>query len=160
MPALAVPRPPWFDMEAISGTYDSNREKDALVQREIIHLMAGTFLGEAGNGRIRCADLRFLPRMYIQVGHETLLDAAAVWPNSRAGPTSTSLEIEPQVQYVHHFLVDGTPGRVRPSGTWPPGSVPRWDSPDRAGPLVCARRRATRKLLVLKEQLLLEVRDP
>jgi len=80
LPAATMPLSPWLDMEATSGSFDTNREKDTLVQREIIIAMAGMFLGEKGNRKDPLAnpllaDLRGLPPMYIQVGgDETLLD--------------------------------------------------------------------------------------
>lgn len=70
LPAAAMPLSPWLDMEATSATFDSNRDKDALVQREIVQAMASTFLGEGGNPKDPLAnpllaDLRGLPPLYI-----------------------------------------------------------------------------------------------
>ena len=80
MPAATMPLSPWVDMEITGETLVSNREKDAIVQREVVEVMATTFLGEGGNRRDPLAnplyaDLKGLPPVYIQVGgDETLLD--------------------------------------------------------------------------------------
>ena len=49
MPAATMPLSPWVDMEASGESFASNGEKDVLVSRDIIKVMAGTFLGEGGN---------------------------------------------------------------------------------------------------------------
>jgi monoterpene epsilon-lactone hydrolase len=80
MPAATMPLSPWVDMEASGESFASNGEKDVLVSRDIIKVMAGTFLGEGGNPKDPLAspiyaDLKGLPPVYIQVGgDETLLD--------------------------------------------------------------------------------------
>jgi acetyl esterase/lipase len=80
MPAATMPLSPWVDMEASGESFASNGEKDVLVSRDIIKVMAGTFLGEAGNPKDPLAspiyaDLKGLPPVHIQVGgDETLLD--------------------------------------------------------------------------------------
>jgi epsilon-lactone hydrolase len=80
LPAATLPISPWLDMEGTSATFESNKERDVLVMREIIHGMAATFLGEKGDRKHPLAnplhaDLRGLPPVYIQVGgYETLLD--------------------------------------------------------------------------------------
>jgi alpha/beta hydrolase fold len=49
MPAATMPLSPWVDMEITGETLVSNRENDVLVQKEIVEVMATTFLGEGGN---------------------------------------------------------------------------------------------------------------
>src|SRR6267378_1159779 len=73
MPAATMPLSPWVDMEITGETLVSNHEKDAIVQREVVEVMATTFLGEGGNRRDPLAnplyaDLKGLPPVYIQVG--------------------------------------------------------------------------------------------
>jgi len=60
MPAATMPLSPWVDMEITGETLVSNREKDAIVQREVVEVMATTFLGEGGNRRDRWRT-RFMP---------------------------------------------------------------------------------------------------
>jgi acetyl esterase/lipase len=116
MPAATMPLSPWLDMEATSATYDSNRENDALVSREIIMLMAGTFLGENGNRKDPfanplLADLRGLPPMHIQVGgDETLLDDSRHLAElARRANVDVTLEIGPGMQHVYHMLAGNAP---------------------------------------------------
>lgn len=116
MPAATMPLSPWLDMEATSPTFDSNRSKDALVQREIVQGMAGMFLGENGNRKDPLAnpllaDLRGLPPMYIQVGDdETLLDDSRhLAQRARDASVPVTLEIEPGMQHVYHFLAGAAP---------------------------------------------------
>src|SRR5215831_3905314 len=49
MPAATMPLSPWVDMEATGKSMDSNGQKDVLVSRDIIKVMAGMFLGGGGN---------------------------------------------------------------------------------------------------------------
>jgi acetyl esterase/lipase len=116
MPAATMPLSPWLDMEGKAATFDSNRDKDALVQREIIQVMAGTFLGENGNRKDPLAnplfaDLRGLPPMLIQVGgDETLLDDSRnLAEAARRAGVDVTLEIEPGMQHVYHFLAGTAP---------------------------------------------------
>jgi hypothetical protein len=51
MPAASMPLSPWVDMEISGETLLSNREKDVLLQKEIVQRLASTFLGEGGNQR-------------------------------------------------------------------------------------------------------------
>jgi monoterpene epsilon-lactone hydrolase len=116
MPAATMPLSPWLDMEAKSATFDTNRDKDALVQREVIEAMAGMFLGEGGNRKDPLAnpllaDLRGLPPMLIQVGgDETLLDDSRhLAEAARRADLEVKLEVEPQMQHVYHFLAGAAP---------------------------------------------------
>jgi acetyl esterase/lipase len=79
LPAASMLLSPWVDMEASGQSFDSNKERDVLLSREMIQMMAATFLGEQGDYRDPLAnpllgDLRGLPPVYIEVGsHEVLL---------------------------------------------------------------------------------------
>ena len=64
-------------MDAGGETFETNRERDVLVSRDVIATMAGTFLGEGGNRNDPLAnplhaELRGLPPMYIQTGADEL----------------------------------------------------------------------------------------
>ncbi len=116
MPAATMPLSPWLDMEASAATFESNRGKDALVQRDIVLGMAATFLGEGGNRKDPLAnplfaDLRGLPPMYIQVGgDETLLDDSRnLAEAARRAGVDVKLEVEPGMQHVYHFLAGVAP---------------------------------------------------
>ena len=79
MPAATMPLSPWLDMEITGETLLSNRDRMSWSQKEVVEVMAATFLGENGNRRDPLAnplyaDLKDLPPMYIQVGgDETLI---------------------------------------------------------------------------------------
>jgi acetyl esterase/lipase len=116
MPAATVPLSPWLDMDASGATFESNKEHDVLVAREIIQGMSATFLGEGGNRRDPLAnpllgDLRGLPPVYIQVGgYETLLgDSQALAEAVRRADGEVKLDVYPEMQHVFQFLAGVAP---------------------------------------------------
>ncbi len=115
-PAAAMPLSPWCDMEASGESFTTNADKDLLVTRETIEMMAGTFLGEAGNRRDPLAnplyaDLAGLPPLYIQTGaDETLLDdSRRLAERARQAGVDATLEIVPEMQHVFQFLAGTAP---------------------------------------------------
>ena len=116
LPAASVPLSPWLDMDGAGASFDSNRERDVLVAREIIQGMSATFLGEGGDRRHKLAnplyaDLRGLPPVYIQVGgYETLLDDShALVEAIRLADGEVKLDVYPEMQHVFHFLAGVAP---------------------------------------------------
>jgi epsilon-lactone hydrolase len=116
MPAATMPLSPWVDMELTGESLASNREKDVLVQKEVVEIMAATFLGDGGNRRDPLAnplyaDLRGLPPMYVQVGgDETLLDdSRRLADRAKAAGVDVRLEIFPEMQHVFHFAAGNAP---------------------------------------------------
>ena len=116
MPAAAMPLSPWVDMEITGETLVSNRNKDALVQKEVVEVMAQTFLGDGGNRRDPLAnplyaDLRGLPPIYIQVGgDETLLDdSRRLAEHARKAGVEVKLDVFPEMQHVFHFAAGYAP---------------------------------------------------
>jgi epsilon-lactone hydrolase len=116
MPAATMPLSPWLDMDGSGATFETNKDRDALVAREIIQGMAATFLGEGGNRRDPLAnplhgDLRGLPPVYIQVGgYETLLDDShALAEALRRADGEVLLDVYPEMQHVFHFLAGVAP---------------------------------------------------
>ncbi|MBN9560619.1 MAG: alpha/beta hydrolase [Alphaproteobacteria bacterium] len=116
LPAASMPLSPWLDMDATGATFDSNKERDVLVTREIIQGMAAAFLGEGGDRRHPHAnplhgDLRGLPPIYIQVGsYETLLDdSRALAEALRKAGVEVKLDEHPEMQHVFHFLAGVAP---------------------------------------------------
>jgi len=116
LPAATMPLSPWLDMEAKGETFVTNRDKDAIVAREMVQGMAETFLGKAGNLKDPLAnplhgDLRSLPPVYIQVGsHETLLDDSRALAHAlRAADVEVKLDVYPEMQHVFHFLAGVAP---------------------------------------------------
>jgi len=116
LPAASMPLSPWLDMEAGGSTFQTNADKDVLVTAPIIQTMASTFLGPNGNPKHPLAnplhaDLAGLPPLYIQVGaDETLLDdSRALAAAARKAGVDVTLEEEPEMQHVYHFLAGVAP---------------------------------------------------
>ncbi len=51
LPAASMPLSPWLDMEGTGASFETNKERDVLVKREVIEGMASTFLGPNGDRR-------------------------------------------------------------------------------------------------------------
>ena len=116
MPAATMPLSPWLDMDASAKTFETNREKDALVQRDIVLAMAGTFLGEGGNRKDPLAnpllaDLRGLPPMYIQVGGDEVLldDARALAEGAEKAGVEVRLDVFPEMQHTFQMAAGRAP---------------------------------------------------
>jgi epsilon-lactone hydrolase len=116
LPAAAMPLSPWVDMELTGDSLTTNRENDALVQKEVVEVMAATFLGPGGNRRDPLAnplyaDLHGLPPIYIQVGgDETLLDdSRRLAERAGAAGVEVKLDVFPQMQHVFHFAAGHAP---------------------------------------------------
>lgn len=115
LPAAILPLSPWYDMEGKGESLDSRAGVDALVQKPILLGMAGMFLGGASAtdplANPLYADLTGLPPMYLQVGdHEALLDDSTRFTAmARAAGVDVTLEVEPEMQHVFHFLAGRAP---------------------------------------------------
>jgi acetyl esterase/lipase len=128
MPAATIPLSPWLDMDATGSSFDSNKDRDVLVAREIIQGMSATFLGEGGDrldplvNPLR-ADLSGLPPVYIQVGgYETLLaDSQALAEAVRRADGEVKLDVYPEMQHVFQFLAGVAPEAdeaIRAAAAW------------------------------------------
>jgi monoterpene epsilon-lactone hydrolase len=128
MPAATMPLSPWLDMDATGSSFDSNKDRDVLVAREIIQGMSATFLGEGGDrlnplaNPLR-ADLSGLPPVYIQVGgYETLLaDSQALAEAVRRAAGEVKLDVYPEMQHVFQFLAGVAPEAdeaIRQAAAW------------------------------------------
>ncbi len=128
LPAATLPISPWLDMEGTGGTFETNKERDVLVMREVVQGMASTFLGEKGDRKHPLAnplhaDLRGLPPVYIQVGgYETLLDDShALAEAVRKADGEIKLDVFPEMQHVFHFLAGVAPeadDAIRRQAAW------------------------------------------
>jgi acetyl esterase/lipase len=82
VPAAAMPFSPWVDLEATGASMQTNKDKDALLQKEFADALAAMFLGSDGDRKDPFAnplyaDLTGLAPLYIQVGgDEVNLDDA------------------------------------------------------------------------------------
>jgi monoterpene epsilon-lactone hydrolase len=116
MPAATMPLSPWVDMEITGESLSSNRDKDVLVQKEVVEVMAATFLGDGGNRRDPLAnplyaDLKGLPPMYIQVGgDETLLDdSRRLREHAKKAGVDVRLDEFPEMQHVFQISAGHAP---------------------------------------------------
>jgi monoterpene epsilon-lactone hydrolase len=116
LPAATMPLSPWLDMDGAGGTFETNKERDVLVARDMLQTMAATFLGENGDKKDPLVnplhgDLRGLPPVYIQVGgYETLLDDSRDLAEAiRRADGEVKLDVFPEMQHVFHFLAGVAP---------------------------------------------------
>lgn len=116
LPAATMPLSPWLDMDAKGETFETNKERDLLVSRDVIAVMSGMFLGEAGNRDDPLANplhgnLRSFPPIYIQVGaDETLLaDSRNLAELVRRSDVDVTLEIVPEMQHIFQVLAGAAP---------------------------------------------------
>jgi acetyl esterase/lipase len=115
LPAAIMPISPWYDMEGKGETLETRADVDVLVQRDVLLNMAMMFLGESPASDPLAnplyADPRGLPPMLIQVGdHETLLDDAHRFARLAADAgVDVTVEVEPEMQHVFHFLAGRAP---------------------------------------------------
>jgi acetyl esterase/lipase len=116
MPAATMPLSPWVDMDGGGSTFQTNKDRDALVAPEMLEQMASTFLGPIGNRRDPLVnplhgDLRGLPPVYIQVGgYETLLDDSRSLAEAvRKADGDVKLDEFPEMQHVFQFLAGVAP---------------------------------------------------
>lgn len=116
LPVAAMPLSPWVDTEITGKTMETNRDKDVLVQKEVVETMASAFLGERGNRKDPLAnplyaDLSGLPPIYIQVGGaETLLDdSRRLAERAKRAGVDVTLDIFPDLQHVFHFSAGRAP---------------------------------------------------
>lgn len=135
MPAATMPLSPWVDLEITGETLVSNREKDAIVQKEVVEVMATTFLGEGGNRKDPLAnplyaDLEGLPPMYIQVGgDETLLDdSRRLAERARKAGVDIRLDEFPECNTSSIFPPGMRRKRTMRSASWPSGCGRSWAS--------------------------------
>ncbi|HXA25536.1 MAG TPA: alpha/beta hydrolase [Acetobacteraceae bacterium] len=130
-PAASMPLSPWLDMDGAGATFESNKERDVLVAREMIQNMAATFLGEYGDRHDPLVnplhgDLSGLPPVYIQVGgYETLLDdSRALAEALRRADVDVKLDVYPEMQHVFHFLAG-----IAPEADTAIGELAEWVRP-------------------------------
>jgi monoterpene epsilon-lactone hydrolase len=116
LPAATMPLSPWLDMEAKGETFETNAARDLIVTRDIIQMMAATFLGADGNRQDPLAnplhaDLSGFPPIYVQTGaDETLLDDSRKLADlSLKSGVEVTLEIVPEMQHVFRFLAGTAP---------------------------------------------------
>lgn len=111
LPAAAISLAPYLDVEATGASYEINADKDKLGSRDKTLAFVNVFLGPDGNRKDPLAnpllaDLKGLPPMLLQVGGDDVLldDSKAFLAKAQASGVDVTLEIEPNMQHVYHFL--------------------------------------------------------
>jgi acetyl esterase/lipase len=105
-----------LDMDPKGEKFETNKERDLLVSRDVIAVMSSLFLGEGGNRDDPLVNplhgnLRGFPPIYIQVGaDETLLaDSRNLAELARKSDVDVTLEIVPEMQHVFQVLAGAAP---------------------------------------------------
>lgn len=115
MPAGTVPLSPWAGGDTSGLSYDSNRDNDVLVTREMSAGIGGIFLGD-GDPHDPLANPLYIdyagfPPIYIQVGgHEAVLDdstrpAAA----AKAAGVDVTIDVFPEMQHCFQLMAGAAP---------------------------------------------------
>ncbi len=110
LPAAAMPMSPYYDLEFIGNSMDSNEGIDRMTSRRVVIPMAKLFLGgESARDPLANplhADIRGLPPFYIQVGgDETLLDDALRFEKkAELAGIEIRVDVYPEMQHVFQFM--------------------------------------------------------
>ena len=115
LPAASLPMSPWAGLDTSGKTYDTNKDRDALVSRETTEGLGSLFIGE-GDPKDPLAnplyvDYAGFPPVYIQVGEaETLLDdSRRMARRAEEAGVDVKIDIFPEMQHVFHFLAGTAP---------------------------------------------------
>ncbi|RLA43026.1 MAG: alpha/beta hydrolase [Gammaproteobacteria bacterium] len=111
LPAAGVCISPWVDLEATGESYESRKDIDPMVTRELIAPMGNAYVGEGGDLKATTAcpihaDLTGLPPLLIQVGSAEVLfsDAETLAKNAEAAGVEATLEEWPDMVHVWHLF--------------------------------------------------------
>jgi len=110
LPAAIAPISPWYDLEMKLSGLDERAATDAIVQRPMVDLLAGLYLGETGSrsdplANPLHADPAGLPPMLFSVGgYETIADNAWTFAErAKAAGVDVTVEETPERQHVFQF---------------------------------------------------------
>ena len=115
LPAASLPISPWAGMDTSGATYDTNKDKDALVSRETTTALASLFVRD-GDPKHPLAnplytDYAGFPPIYIQVGEaETLFDdSRRIAERAKAAGCDVRIDIFPEMQHVFQAMAGNAP---------------------------------------------------
>ena len=110
LPAAIAPISPWYDLELKLSGLDERAATDAIVQRPMVDMLAGLYLGESGSradplANPLHADPAGLPPMLFSVGgYETIADNAWTFAErAKAAGVDVTVEETPERQHVFQF---------------------------------------------------------
>jgi acetyl esterase/lipase len=116
LPAATMPMSPWAGLDTSGATYDTNKDKDALVSRDTTIALATLFIGEKGDPKDPLANPLYtnysgFPPVYIQVGgDETLLDdSLRIADRAKEAGVDIKIDVIPEMQHVFQFLAGTAP---------------------------------------------------
>nr|AAR99067.1 putative caprolactone hydrolase [Brachymonas petroleovorans] len=115
LPAATMPMSPWAGWDTSGKTYDTNKDKDALVSRDTTEGLGSLFIGN-GDPKDPLAnplyiDYKGFPPIYLQVGDaETLLDdSLRIAERAKAAGVDVRIDVFPEMQHVFQFLAGNAP---------------------------------------------------
>jgi acetyl esterase/lipase len=115
LPAATMPMSPWAGWDTSAKTYDTNKDKDALVSRDTTEGLGSLFIGN-GDPKHPLAnplytDYKGFPPIYLQVGDaETLLDdSRRIAERAKAAGADVRIDVFPEMQHVFQFLAGNAP---------------------------------------------------
>ena len=116
LPAATMPMSPWAGWDTSGKTYDTNKDRDALVSRDTTNGLGSLFVGEGGDPKHPLAnplytDYAGFPPIYFQVGDaETLLDdSLRMAERAKAAGAEVRIDVFPDMQHVFEFLAGVAP---------------------------------------------------
>lgn len=115
LPVASMSMSPWAGMDTSGTTYDTNKDKDALVSRETTTALASLFIGECDPKHPLAnplyTDYSGFPPIYIQVGgDESLLDdSRRIADSAKAAGCEVRIDIFPEMQHVFQALAGNAP---------------------------------------------------
>ena len=110
MPAAGICISPWVDMEALGESYITKAEEDPVGSRDMIHFMAGMYLGSSDPRAPLAspiyADLTGLPPLLVQVGSAEVLldDSTGLVERAKAAGVDVTLEVWDDMIHVWQFF--------------------------------------------------------
>ena len=116
LPAASLLISPAVDLEVTGESFETNRDKDVLFQKEFVQVLLRGFLGEAGDPRDPranplYADLTGLGPVYIQVGGDEALldDARQLDAHSRKAGVDVRLDVFPDMLHTFQMAAGRAP---------------------------------------------------
>ncbi len=116
LPAATMPMSPWAGVDTSGETYETNKDRDALVSRDTTTSLGGLFIGENGDPKDPLAnplytDYSKFPPIFITVGDaETLLDdSRRMAERAKKAGVEVRIDVFPDMQHVFQFLAGAAP---------------------------------------------------
>ncbi len=116
LPAATMPLSPWAAADTSGETYETNKDRDALVTRDTTTGLGNLFIGEGGDIHDPLANPLYTnytgyPPIYIQAGEaEALLDdSRRIARKAKEAGVDVRFDIFPDMQHVFEFLAGNAP---------------------------------------------------